>query len=174
MEPIGPPLHAARENGVFLRIGHGRERHIEVAGARLQAEHSAQLEKSLDSLIVVLFVFRLVLSRGGKGYATVLAELWDQCGKLGIAPPQREPVAASSICKANHGRIRPEDVPDNFSRGAAFQHSVATLHCPSFYPNTGSPTAGSGGAPPSYGYCRLLFTVPAGSAPIQAPAPAVA
>ena len=30
----------------------------------------------LNSLIVVLFVFRLVLSRGGKGYATVTAELW--------------------------------------------------------------------------------------------------
>ena len=48
----------------------------------------------------MLFVFRLVLSRGDKGYATVLAELWDQCRKLGIALPQREPVAASSICKA--------------------------------------------------------------------------
>ena len=54
----------------------------------------------LDSLIVVLFVFRLVLSRGDKGYATVLAELWGQCRKLGIALPQRDPVAASSICKA--------------------------------------------------------------------------
>ena len=59
-----------------------------------------QRKRILDSLIVVLFVFRLVLSRGDKGYATVLAELWDQCRKLGIALPQREPVAASSICKA--------------------------------------------------------------------------
>ena len=55
----------------------------------------------LNSLIVVLFVFRLVLSRGG--YATVTAELWDQCRKLGIALPQRQPVAASSICKARPG-----------------------------------------------------------------------
>ncbi len=54
----------------------------------------------LNSLIVMLFVFRLVLSRGEKGYATVTAELWEQCRKLGIALPQREPVAASSICKA--------------------------------------------------------------------------
>ena len=48
----------------------------------------------------MLFVFRLVLSRGGKGYATVLAELWEQCRKLGIALPQPQPVAASSIAKA--------------------------------------------------------------------------
>ncbi len=73
------------------------------AAGELAAAHDRQWMKRkriLDSLIVVLFVFRLVLSRGGKGYATVLAELWDQCRKLGIALPQREPVAASSICKA--------------------------------------------------------------------------
>ncbi len=75
---------------------------IDAAG-ELAAAHDRQWRKRkriLDSLIVVLFVFRLVLSRGDKGYATVLAELWDQCRKLGIALPQREPVAASSICKA--------------------------------------------------------------------------
>ena len=73
------------------------------AAGELAAAHDRQWMKRkriLDSLIVVLFVFRLVLSRGDKGYATVLAELWDQCRKLGIALPQREPVAASSICKA--------------------------------------------------------------------------
>ena len=73
------------------------------AVGELAAAHDRRWMKRkriLDSLIVVLFVFRLVLSRGGKGYATVLAELWGQCRKLGIALPQREPVAASSICKA--------------------------------------------------------------------------
>ena len=75
----------------------------ECADPALAAAHDRQWmqrKRILDSLIVVLFVFRLVLSRGDKGYATVLAELWDQCRKLGIALPQREPVAASSICKA--------------------------------------------------------------------------
>ena len=59
-----------------------------------------QRRRVLNSLIVMLFVFRLVLSRGEKGYASVVAELWEQCRKLGIVLPQREPVAASSICKA--------------------------------------------------------------------------
>ena len=54
----------------------------------------------LNTLIVMLFVFRLVLSRGQKGYATLVAELWGECRKLGIALPQPRPVAASSICKA--------------------------------------------------------------------------
>ena len=73
------------------------------AAGELAAAHDRRWMKRkriLNSLIVVLFVFRLVLSRGDKGYATVLAELWDQCRKLGIDLPQREPVAASSICKA--------------------------------------------------------------------------
>ena len=75
---------------------------IDAAG-ELAAAHDRRWMKRkriLNSLIVVLFVFRLVLSHGDKGYATVLAELWGQCRKLGIALPQREPVVASSICKA--------------------------------------------------------------------------
>ncbi len=38
--------------------------------------------RTLNSLIVMLFVFRLVLSGGRKGYATVTAELWDQCREI--------------------------------------------------------------------------------------------
>ena len=33
----------------------------------------------LNTLVVVLFVFRLVFSKGRPGYATTLAELWGQC-----------------------------------------------------------------------------------------------
>ena len=75
---------------------------IDAAG-ELAATHDREWmrrRRVMNSLIVMLFVFRLVLSRGTKGYATVVAELWDQCRKLGIALPQRQPVAASSICKA--------------------------------------------------------------------------
>ncbi len=33
----------------------------------------------LNTLVVVLFIFRLVFSKGRPGYATTLAELWGQC-----------------------------------------------------------------------------------------------
>ena len=59
-----------------------------------------QRHRVLNSLLIILFVFRLVLARGSKGYATILAELWEQCRKLGITLPQPRPVAVSSICKA--------------------------------------------------------------------------
>lgn len=39
----------------------------------------------LDTLLVMLFVFRLVLAPDRSGYATVAGELWDQCRRLGGA-----------------------------------------------------------------------------------------
>ena len=73
------------------------------AAADIAARHDEtwmKRRRTLNSLIVMLFVFRLVLSRGRKGYATVIAELWDQCRRLGVALPQPQPVAISSIGKA--------------------------------------------------------------------------
>ena len=73
------------------------------AAGRLADEHDGRWmrrRRTLDTLIVMLFVFRLVLSGGSKGYAKVVGELWEQCRKLGIELPQPDPVVASSICKA--------------------------------------------------------------------------
>ncbi len=71
--------------------------------------------RTLNTLIIMLFVFRLALSRGQKGYTTVTAELWDQCRRLGVALPQPEPVAISSIAKAR-ARVH-EDVFRDPHRG---------------------------------------------------------
>ncbi len=71
--------------------------------------------RTLNTLIIMLFVFRLALSRGRKGYTTVTAELWDQCRRLGVALPQPEPVAISSIAKAR-ARVH-EDVFRELHRG---------------------------------------------------------
>ena len=37
----------------------------------------------LNTLLIMLFVFRLVFSKDRQGYAITLAELWDQCRALG-------------------------------------------------------------------------------------------
>jgi hypothetical protein len=73
------------------------------AAAAIAARHDGtwmKRRRTLNTLIIMLFVFRLALSRGQKGYAAVTAELWDQCRRLGVALPQPEPVAISSIAKA--------------------------------------------------------------------------
>ena len=86
---------------------------IDAATALAEAHdlRRSKRRRVLDSLIVMLFVFRLVLSRGGKGHATVVAELREQCRKPGIALPQSEPVAASSTCKARQ-RVHENLFPD--------------------------------------------------------------
>ena len=59
-----------------------------------------QQRRVLNTLVVVLFIFRLVFSKGRPGYATTLAELWGQCRTMGIELPQPAPVPPSSICSA--------------------------------------------------------------------------
>ncbi len=69
-------------------------------------QHTIRRHRALNSLLVVLFVFRLVLAPRTRGHDIVLAELWEQCRKLGIALPQPRPVAKSSIAKARR-RVDP-------------------------------------------------------------------
>ena len=52
----------------------------------------------INTLLVVLFIYRLIFS--GNGYTATLAALWEQCRACGIALPQPEPVAASSMSAA--------------------------------------------------------------------------
>lgn len=59
-----------------------------------------QRRRVLNSLLVMLFIFRLVFSHNRQGYRIVLLELWQQCRALEIDLPQPKPVAASAICNA--------------------------------------------------------------------------
>ena len=70
----------------------------------------------LNTLLVMLFIFRLVFSQQRQGYTTVIAELWQQCRRLGVALPQQQPVTAAAMCRARrkldeqvfkqlHGRV---------------------------------------------------------------------
>ena len=43
-----------------------------------------QRRRLLNTLLVVLFVFRLVLAPRNQGYAATATELWDQCRQLDI------------------------------------------------------------------------------------------
>jgi len=57
-------------------------------------------KRVLNSLLIILFIFRLVFSKNKQGYAITIAELWDQCHILDIPLPQSRPVAASAFCNA--------------------------------------------------------------------------
>ena len=56
-----------------------------------------QRQRLLNTLLVVLFVFRLVLAPRNQGYAATATELWDQCRQLDIPLPQSAPVAPGAL-----------------------------------------------------------------------------
>ncbi len=70
---------------------------------RVAGEHDRQWlrrQRALNTLLVILFVFRLVFAPERRAYGTVLADLWEQCRRLELALPQPRPVSAAAICKA--------------------------------------------------------------------------
>ena len=56
--------------------------------------------RKVNTLLVVLFVFRLVFAPDRQGYAVTLQQVWEQCRQLDLPLPGARPVAASSICDA--------------------------------------------------------------------------
>ena len=59
-----------------------------------------QRKRLIDTLLLVLFIFRLVFSKNKQGYNITITELWDQCQSMGVELPQRTPIAASAFCAA--------------------------------------------------------------------------
>ena len=57
-------------------------------------------KRVITTLLLILFIFRLVISKNKQGYGTTIAELWDYCHKMNIQLPQKKPVAASAFCNA--------------------------------------------------------------------------
>ncbi len=56
--------------------------------------------RTIDTLLLILFIFRLVFSKNKQGYGTTLIELWDQCRLLDVPLPHPHPVATSAMSNA--------------------------------------------------------------------------
>jgi hypothetical protein len=59
-----------------------------------------QRRRIINSLLLMLFIFRLVFSKNKQGYGATITELWAQCHSMGVALPQPNPAAASAFCNA--------------------------------------------------------------------------
>lgn len=57
-------------------------------------------KRILDTRLLVIFIFKMILSKNKQGYGSNLNALWESCSEKGIALPQLNSVAASSICEA--------------------------------------------------------------------------
>ena len=57
-------------------------------------------QRVIDTLLLILFIFRLVFSKNKQGYNITIIELWNQCRAMNMPLPQQKPVAASAFCNA--------------------------------------------------------------------------
>ena len=57
-------------------------------------------KRVIDSLILMLLIFRLVSSKNAQSYGTTIDDLWDSCDRLRISLPQKSSIAPSSFCVA--------------------------------------------------------------------------
>jgi hypothetical protein len=71
--------------------------------SQVAAQYDAkwQIRKRLiNSLLLILLIFRLVCSKNAQSYGTTIDELWDSCDRLKLPLPQRSAIAPSSFCAA--------------------------------------------------------------------------
>ena len=54
----------------------------------------------INSMLLILLIFRLVFSKNNQGYGTTITELWENARKMGVKLPQSKPIAASSFSEA--------------------------------------------------------------------------
>ena len=103
-KPAKPPTRSERGRSAACDRRFNRRWEVLVAAAvAVAAREDARWQKRrrvFDSLLIMLFVFRLVVAPRGQGYRATLCELWEQCAAAGVELPQDEPPAAATACEA--------------------------------------------------------------------------
>jgi hypothetical protein len=57
-------------------------------------------KRIIDTLMLMLLIFRLVCSKNTQSYGTTIDDLWDNCERLKLTLPQKSSIAPSSFCAA--------------------------------------------------------------------------
>jgi len=57
-------------------------------------------KRIINSMLIILLIFRLVCSKNSQSYGTTIDELWDSCDRLNVPFPQNSSIAPSSFCTA--------------------------------------------------------------------------
>ncbi len=68
--------------------------------ARQFDEKWQRRKRLIDTMLIILFIFRLVFSKNKQGYQTTIIELWEQCERMNYPLPQVKPPAASALYNA--------------------------------------------------------------------------
>jgi len=57
-------------------------------------------KRLIDSMLLMLLIFRLVSAKNSQSYGTTIDDLWASCGRLKLSLPQKRSIAPSSFCAA--------------------------------------------------------------------------
>jgi hypothetical protein len=57
-------------------------------------------KRVINSMVIILLIFRLMCSKNTQSYGTTIDELWDSCNRLDLPLPQKNSIAPSSFCAA--------------------------------------------------------------------------
>jgi hypothetical protein len=76
-------------------------------------------KRSLDSKFLILFIFKLILSKNKQGYGSILSEIWELTDTTLITLPQDKPFAASSVCEAR--QKLPEEIFIHLNKELLYQ-----------------------------------------------------
>ena len=75
--------------------------------AKVISEVAAQFDEQwrvrnrvINSMLIIMLIFRLVCSKNSQSYGTTIDELWDNCDKLNLPLVQKSSIAPSSFCTA--------------------------------------------------------------------------
>ena len=83
--------------------------HVVTILHEVAAEYDAQWRvrtRVIDSMILLLLIFRLVSSKHAQGYGTTIDDLWDSCDRLQISLPQKSSIAPSSFCGSSQRSVQ--------------------------------------------------------------------
>ena len=95
-------VHASRTRSVgedFVAVWQQVVHLLHDVAAQYDAQWRVR-KRVIDSLILMLLIFRLVASKNTQSYGTTIDELWDSCDRLHLALPQKASIAPSSLCAA--------------------------------------------------------------------------
>jgi hypothetical protein len=57
-------------------------------------------KRIINSMLIIILIFRLVCSKNSQSYGTTIDELWDNCDRLDLPLAQKSSIAPSSFCTA--------------------------------------------------------------------------
>jgi len=95
-------VHASRTRSVgedFVALWHQVVHLLHEVAAHYDAQWRVR-KRVIDSLILMLLIFRLVSAKQTQSYGTTIDDLWDSCDRLQLVLPQPHSIAPSSFCEA--------------------------------------------------------------------------